>query len=143
MSSDGTACAPPYGQMTWLELPVTDAARAARFYTAVLGWECPETPMASVTPWVKTVHFFNKGNLHGAFLLMEESNRISNVDEGRPERIPVLPTFAVKSIEETIAEAEKLGGKLHVPKTAIGNGMGFFSRFIDCEGNLVGIWAQE
>ncbi|KAF9882138.1 hypothetical protein CkaCkLH20_00174 [Colletotrichum karsti] len=143
---DGDLTVPPpkpFGEMCFLELPVTDAGRAAKFYTAVLGWKCGEASMPSPTPWVKSVHFFNKGGLNGAFLLMEKSNQIINYDGSKPERVSVLPTFCVASIEETVEKAEKLGGKVHVPKTAIGGGMGFFCRFIDCEGNLVGIWAQE
>ncbi|KAL0942434.1 glyoxalase bleomycin resistance protein dioxygenase [Colletotrichum truncatum] len=115
-AKDGTA-APvdnPYGQMCWLEIPVADAARAAKFYTAVLGWECAETSMPSPTPWVKTVHFFNKGELHGGFLLMKEGNQIVNYDKERPERMPLLPTFCVRSIEETLGEVKSFGGKLHV-----------------------------
>ncbi|WYZ41658.1 hypothetical protein EsH8_V_000553 [Colletotrichum jinshuiense] len=104
----------PYGQMCWLEVPVSDPGRAAEFYTAVLGWDCTGTGMPSPTPGIKTVHFFNKGELHGGFLLMEEGNQIANHDEAKPERMAVLPTFCVQSIEETVAKAEKLGGRIHV-----------------------------
>ncbi|KAF6813023.1 glyoxalase bleomycin resistance protein dioxygenase [Colletotrichum sojae] len=140
---DSTAAPNPFGQMCWLEVPVSDPARAARFYTTVLGWECAEAGMPSPTPGIKTVHFFNKGDLHGGFLLMEAGNQIANHDETNPDRMPVLPTFCVQSIEETLGKVERLGGRVRVPKTKIGDGMGFFCRFIDCEGNMIGVWAQE
>ncbi|WQF88756.1 Putative glyoxalase/Bleomycin resistance protein/Dihydroxybiphenyl dioxygenase [Colletotrichum destructivum] len=138
-SADG-----PYGQMCFLEVPVSDPARAAAFYTAVLGWECADAGMPSPTPGIKTVHFFNKGDLHGGFLAMEDGNHVTTGnDAARPARMAVLPTFCIRDIEATVVEVERLGGRVHVPKTEIGGGMGFFCRIIDCEGNMVGIWAQE
>lgn len=116
-SVDGTLAVPPpkpYGEMCFLELPVTDAERVARFYSAVLGWKCGEASMPSPTPWVKAVHFFNKGDLNGAFLLMEKGTQIVNHDEASPERVSVLPTFCVESIERTVGEVEKMDGRVHV-----------------------------
>ncbi|GKT60477.1 glyoxalase bleomycin resistance protein dioxygenase [Colletotrichum tofieldiae] len=104
----------PYGQMCFLEVPVSDPVRAAAFYTAVLGWNCAEAGMPSPTPGIKTVHFFNKGELHGGFLLMEDGNQIAGHDAARPERMAVLPTFCVRDIEGSVAEVERLGGRVHV-----------------------------
>jgi predicted enzyme related to lactoylglutathione lyase len=47
-----------------------------------------------------------------------------------------LPTG---NIDSAIAQIEPAGGKVTVPKTPIGPDMGFFARFLDPEGNLVGL----
>jgi hypothetical protein len=47
-----------------------------------------------------------------------------------------LPTG---NVDTAIAQVEAGGGKVLVPKTQIGPGMGFFARFHDPEGNLVGL----
>jgi predicted enzyme related to lactoylglutathione lyase len=57
---------------------------------------------------------FNKGDLHGAFLHMEEGAQVLNHDKADQYRMALMPTFCVRSIEETVAKAEKLGGSVHV-----------------------------
>ena len=46
-------------------------------------------------------------------------------------------------IDPVVAQVEAAGGKIVIPKTPIGPGMGFFARFLDLEGNLVGLCASE
>ncbi|KFY69803.1 hypothetical protein V499_09747 [Pseudogymnoascus sp. VKM F-103] len=135
---------PPYGQFCWLEVPVTDIERAKDFYTSVFNWECsPQGSPSPLTGARDVIHMFTKGGLHGAFVTVAEDCMVKAYDEKSPGKAPVLPTFCVESIEETLKVVESKGGRLHVPKTDIGGGMGFFARFIDSEGNLQGIWAQN
>ncbi|CAN8105818.1 unnamed protein product [Discula destructiva] len=146
-----------HGTMCWLEIPVLSAVRAASFYTAVFGWECtpshgsanpPSNGTISNTEGPGTIHIFRKdggpGNctLHGAFIQLPEGCLIRAWEPDNPE-MAVLTTFAVESIEDTLMRVEGLGGSMHSPKTTIGRNMGYFARFIDCEGNLQGIWAQR
>jgi len=132
----------PTGQICWFEIPVSDTARAAKFYTEIFGWNCEMETMMSPAPGSTTVHMFNKGNLHGAFLLMDEGKHLLNVDAADPKKLAVLTTLCVSSIDETLEKIGKSGGKTHVPKTEIPGKMGYFARFIDCDGNLLGIWSQ-
>ncbi|KAJ4396042.1 hypothetical protein N0V93_000258 [Gnomoniopsis smithogilvyi] len=93
-----------------------------------------------------TIHTFQKrghgiSTLRGAFIQVPEGCLI-RACEAESGEMAVLTTFAVESIEETLTKVVEMGGHIHSPKTAIGRGMGHFARFLDCEGNLHGIWAQ-
>ena len=48
-----------------------------------------------------------------------------------------------KQIDPAIGQVEAAGGKIVIPKTPIGPNRGFFARFLDLEGNLVGLCASE
>ncbi|KIW96342.1 uncharacterized protein Z519_03411 [Cladophialophora bantiana CBS 173.52] len=138
----------PYGQICFIEVPVTSVSRASAFYSSVLGWICDDLdgkPVPSgLANHAKSIHMFNKGALHGGFLLQTHENGVAKITElGPPEQdVPVM-TFLVESIDETLKKVESAGGKMYIPKTEIGGGMGFFARFIDTEGNVQGIWSKE
>jgi predicted enzyme related to lactoylglutathione lyase len=70
--------------------------------------------MEAISPGVQKLYFFQKGHLHGAMHLMEKDAQVLNVDKTNPAALAVLPTFCVKSIEDTLAKAEDNGGKTHV-----------------------------
>lgn len=57
---------------------------------------------------------FTKGGLHGAFVTVAEDCMVKAYDEKSPGKAPVLPTFCVESIEETLKVVESKGGRLHV-----------------------------
>lgn len=157
-----------YGQICWFEVPVMSVSRASAFYSSVLGWECNDQEgKPSPTGLEKSIHMFNKGMLHGAFLLLPDDDATAKVaNQSPPKKSVPVATFMVESIEETIKKVEAAGGKVNMsvkssassarwtlflvfmltstsPKTEIGGGMGVFARFIDTEGNLQGIWAKE
>jgi uncharacterized protein len=50
---------------------------------------------------------------------------------------------ATPSIAKWLARIEAAGGKVLVPRTPIGGGMGFFAYFEDSEGNRVGLHEHE
>ena len=85
---------------------MTDVARASGFYSSVLGWE--SDPSSAGTPsslaGTKSVHFFSKGVMHGAFHLRDSAG----VDAARPGAVT---TFLVDSIEDSLAKVEAAGGK--------------------------------
>jgi len=138
---------------------VTDVARASKFYNSVLGWESDASAEGrpSNMAGTKSVHFFSKGVLNGAFHLRDDAG----VDASRPGAVV---TFLVDSIDDTLAKAESAGGKsvVYAPlrsskgckrrcadeipmfssKTEIGGGMGFFGRFADSEGNIQGLFQK-
>ncbi len=58
---------------------------------------------------------FNKGLLHGAFLVMPDASGVAKVaDPAKLEKMGPLTTFMVDSVDETIEKAKGAGGKLHV-----------------------------
>ncbi|KAL1855191.1 hypothetical protein VTK73DRAFT_8627 [Phialemonium thermophilum] len=133
-----------FGQICWLEVPVSSVHRAAAFYSSVLGWECKDVDEGKppAVEGIQSIHMFSKGNLHGAFLVMQKESSIPKIaDPEVPEKCPPLPTFRVTSIDETLENVVAAGGKVHIPRTKIGGDMGYFARFIDTEGNVMGLWA--
>ena len=55
---------------------------------------------------------------------------------------PIINYISVKSIDEYSSKVEKLGGKVHVPKTTV-SGMGCFAVCLDTENNAFGLWEQN
>ncbi|KAG6359309.1 hypothetical protein INS49_012830 [Diaporthe citri] len=145
-----------HGTIHWLEIPVIDAARAAAFYTSIFGWECTTfdpsfsstsaSTNGSSSP-ASTIHMFRKGAaLNGAFIQVPENCLVQawgSGGSGGRVNMAILTTFTVDSIERTLSMVEGLGGTVHLQKTAIGGDMGYLARFVDCEGNLQGIWAPN
>lgn len=107
-----TESSSPYGQICWFEVPVKSVSRASAFYLSVLGWECNDlegTP--SPTGRMKSVHMFNRGTLHGAFLLLPDDDAAAEVSDAPKACVPVA-TFMVESINETVKKIGAAGGTI-------------------------------
>ncbi|KAJ6443408.1 hypothetical protein O9K51_04587 [Purpureocillium lavendulum] len=149
-------CTNKVGEICWLEIPVHDAARAQKLYADVFGWECNPEAIPKGDHGVASLHFFSskaKG-INGAFLLMEEGYEATKYGKlGGKEVLPPLPTFCVEECDATLDKVKSHGGKTqwrrrpakseNSPKTEIGGDMGFYARFTDTEGNVIGIWSQK
>ncbi|KAM0512446.1 hypothetical protein ACHAPE_008896 [Trichoderma viride] len=146
MSSSNHAEVPieeSYGQMCWLTVPVVDIDRAKAFYAEIFNWDISPEAIPGDRPGVKELHHFNRGKtLHGAFAVMEDGYHVINQSMGLTDAISVHPSFYVKNCKNTLEEVERLGGQKHLHKTEIGGDMGHYARFIDTEGNLIGIWSK-
>lgn len=71
---------------------------------------------------------------------MDKANIAFAADEGDKSRVGVQTVFQVNNIEDTLNLIENNGGKTHIDKTSMGPNMGYIARFIDSEGNLMGIY---
>ena len=92
---------------------------------------------------IKETYFFTRsGSLYGCFFLKNET-KISPPDEKDKDTVDVHTVFAVLDIEESLELIEKNGGQRKVGKTSIGPNMGYIARFVDSEGNLMGIYAMN
>lgn len=61
-----------------------------------------------------------------------------------PSKDGVLISLTVESIEKATESISKLGGKTLIPKTKIeAEGRGYFSVFLDSEGNRVGLYSDK
>jgi predicted enzyme related to lactoylglutathione lyase len=115
--------------VAWFEIPVTDFERAKRFYSAIFDFEMPEMQM---------------GPNRMGFLLHEQGKGIGGAiiagENQKPaETGTVVYLAGGKDLKTVLGRVEKAGGKVAVPKTDIGGGMGFWAHFIDSEGNKVGL----
>lgn len=114
--------------LNWFEIPVTDFARAQRFYEAVLGTEIGTVSMGDSTMGMLSS---DPEAVGGAIVQGEGSRPAADGTmvylNGGDDLAPML------------ARAAAAGGTVVVPKTEIGNGYGYFAHFIDTEGNKVGL----
>jgi predicted enzyme related to lactoylglutathione lyase len=99
-----------YGQICWLQIPVTDSARAMAFYRHVLDWDCKDECLPGPLSHIKQINFFSKGSLNGAFATVEPEDLIKVARDSSTKQ-SVLASYTVASIEETLEKVQKAGGR--------------------------------
>ena len=103
------------------EIGCKDTAATSQFYSSLFGWSTqPMGPAAMI----------QTGSSQGI------QGHISALGH-EPFHYTIFYVL-VDSIEESLAKAQELGGKVLVPKVDIP--MGSFAWFSDPEGNTVGLW---
>jgi predicted enzyme related to lactoylglutathione lyase len=113
---------------TWFEIPVTDMARAVRFYTKAFGIELREVTMGAATMAWFPMAPDAPGS--GGTLIHDEGYM--------PSKEGSLVYLAVDDIDETLARIDEAGGKTLLPNTNIGE-HGTIAHFEDSEGNRVAL----
>jgi hypothetical protein len=106
------------------EIPADDLKRAKKFYQRAFGWKISD-------PW--------KMNY---FIVETKDKGEDGINGGLMERKmpgqPFMNYIAVGSIDAYLKKVEKAGGVVALPKTEIGQGMGWIAAFKDTEGNMMG-----
>ena len=106
------------------EIPADDVKRAKKFYEKALGWKISD-------PW--KMNYF--------FVITKEEGE-AGINGGLMQRKmpgqPFMNYIAVASIDRSLKKIEKAGGVVAMPKTEIGQGMGWIAAFKDTEGNIMG-----
>lgn len=113
--------------LNWFEIPVTDFERALAFYTTVLDAQIQVDPNRKYAYLPSEPQ---KGGFGGAIAYGENyvpamTGTTVYLDGGNDLSVP-------------LGKVENAGGKVILPKTAIGGNAGFIALFIDTEGNKVG-----
>lgn len=111
------------GRFVWHELMTTDPAAAAKFYKEVVGWGTTESDM----PGMKYT-MFTAGEIPMAGLMPMMPNALAM---GAPPNWTCY--IEVPNADETIKQAESMGGKTLVPATDI-PGVGRFAVLQDPQG---------
>lgn len=118
--------------LNWFEIPVTDFARAQRFYEAVLGFKIEPFVMGPMTMGMLGTDHESVG---GAIVQGEG---------GVPAQTGTLVYLnGGDDLAPMLARAVAAGATVAVPKTEIGNNFGYFAHFIDTEGNKVGLHSMS
>jgi uncharacterized protein len=118
--------------LNWFEIPVTDFARAQRFYEAVLGFKIEPFVMGPLTMGMLGTDHESVG---GAIVQGEG---------GEPAQTGTLVYLnGGDDLAPMLARAVAAGATVAVPKTEIGNNFGYFAHFIDTEGNKVGLHSMS
>jgi predicted enzyme related to lactoylglutathione lyase len=118
----------------WFEIPVADMDRARKFYSEVTGLELTEGQGMGE-------------NVMAFFPMTEEWDNSGALTMG-PTMKPGGDGCYVylnggDDLAGPLGRVEAAGGQISIPKTPIGEGMGFFAIFVDTEGNSVGLWSPK
>jgi uncharacterized protein len=120
--------------LNWFEIPVTDTARAKKFYETIFDIQMQTQEMMGME-----MTFFpydmegSSGKVSGALV---------KGDMYKPGMDGALVYLnANPSIQTVIDKIEDAGGKTILPRTKIGEDIGYMAFFIDSEGNRMALHA--
>lgn len=113
-----------HGQFDWCELMTTDTDAAKKFYSTLFGWETEDLSMPGMTYTIVKV----AGEGVGGIMKIPENAK------GMPPMWGAYVT--VDNVDKIAADAQKLGGKLHMPPTDIPN-VGRFCVIEDPQGAVI------
>ena len=118
--------------VNWFEIPVTDMARAKKFYEKVFGVELTDEKMDDYTmsffPWTEDAP-------GSAGMLIKGATY-------EPSHAGAVLYFSVDDIGETLRRINAKGGKTLMPKKSIGE-YGFIAHFEDTEGNRLALHSMK
>lgn len=115
------------------DMAVDDLNRAKKFYHSVFGWNMTDFPGMDYTGIItspidqKTRMPLESGSINGGMY----------VRKGKSDKTVIV--INVPSIDEYLKKIAHAGGKTITPKTPI-PGMGYYAKFVDTEGNEIGIF---
>lgn len=116
--------------LNWFEIPATDFARAKAFYAKVLDAQIQDDPNPNMQ-YAYLPSDPQKGGYGGA---------IASGENFVPSMIgTTIYLDGGHDLSLPLGKVESAGGKVILPKTAIGENRGFIALFIDTEGNKVGL----
>ncbi|PWI64543.1 hypothetical protein PCL_09556 [Purpureocillium lilacinum] len=123
-------------------ITVTDPTRARDFYSNVLGWTCAAKGRLSAVEGITETYYFAKGSkINGCFCVMDRARIIPTFDRSNATKFGPHAVFEVDDVTTTLNLVDKHGGETCVEKTSMGLDMGFIARFVDTEGNLMGLYS--
>lgn len=114
------------------EIPADDLERAKGFYKEIFNWGIEDVPGMEYTMLYTTEVDGKKmakepGAINGGMWKREKG-----------DEKPVL-VIMVSSVDDYAKKIEEKGGKILAPKITVGD-MGYYAKFSDPEGNVLGIW---
>ena len=122
------------GKVQHFEIPVNNSDKAKEFYSKLFGWKIIDVSvgkmkyfMIQTGPTDKEGMVQDKGFINGGFTVNDPT-----------AKTPVI-VITVDDIEKTSLDIKKSGGKIIMEKQKVGD-MGYYTRFKDPEGNLMGLW---
>jgi len=113
--------------MEWFEIPTADLNTSIPFYNRALGLGLEAAQFGP-----NRIAIFPHKDPGPGGCLMQGPDMV-------PSKGGSVVYLSTPNIDAAIAQVEAAGGKIIVPKTAIRPDRGFFARFLDPEGNLVGL----
>ena len=118
--------------INWFEIPVKNFSNAKTFYETILGAE---------------MHLMEMPGMKSAFFPADLQNGIGGcITEGQgyepSNKGSLIYLNGGDDLSVSLSKVEKAGGKIVMPKTAIGQN-GFMAHFEDTEGNRVALHSMK
>ena len=121
--------------INWFEIPVSDFERAKKFYETIFDYQMPENTMGKARMGF-LLYDFQNGGRGGAIVHNPELYTPS--DNGTLVYLNCEP-----DLSDVLNRVENAGGYVIVPKTDIGNNLGYFAMIKDSEGNRVALHSMK
>jgi predicted enzyme related to lactoylglutathione lyase len=118
---------------SWVEIPVKDIERAAKFYGQLLEREVTITDMP---PRRMATLYFEPNEVGGSLL------QAPGVEPGNQGAHVYLNAGRDSDLEVMIERVRSLGAEIIIPATPMGND-GRFATFKDSEGNTLSLFAEN
>ena len=112
-----------HGDITHIDIPVSDTGRATEFYSGLFGWQIAEMPGYEGYPMWQAPNQVSGGGL---------APRSDDFTQPRSY-------VEVDSIDETLARATELGGTVVMDKQPISE-TSWWAAFTDPDGNTIGLY---
>lgn len=127
---------PNTNALNWFEIPVTNTARAKKFYETIFDIKMDTQQMMGMemTNFPYDMQAAS-GKVSGS--LVESQYHIPSMEGA------VVYLNANPAIQTVIDRVEKAGGRLIMPKTLISEQIGYMAFFADTEGNRLGLHAGK
>ncbi|MBK9982834.1 MAG: VOC family protein [Saprospiraceae bacterium] len=120
--------------LNWFEISVSDISRAKKFYETIFDITMEESEMMGM----KMAFFpYESGNGKASGGLVQSQMHKPSVD-GVKLYLNGNPDLSV-----ALSKVEKAGGKITMPKTNIGEGIGHMAFFVDTEGNVIALHSNN
>lgn len=112
-----------HGDITHIDIPVTDLAKAAEFYSGLFGWQIAEVPGFEGYPMWQAPNQISGGGL---------APRSDGFTQPRSY-------VEVDSIDETVAKAKDAGATVAMEKSEI-SPTSWWAVIVDPDGNSIGLY---
>ncbi len=118
--------------LNWFEIPVSDIAKAKKFYATILEVEFMQMEMMGMQ-----MAIFPSQAPHSGGALVQSANHHPSTSGS------IIYLNANPDLQLVLDRIESAGGKITMPKTIISEENGYMAFFLDTEGNMVGLHSNK
>lgn len=117
----------------WFEIPASDLKRASIFYSGVFDTELEDHDMGEL----KMAMFPHNTQTAVSGAIVKGEGYVPS-SEGN-----IVYLNGGKDLATPLSRVEQHGGKIVMPKTFLGDEIGYIALFNDCEGNRIGLHSMN
>jgi len=119
----------PINMAVWFEIPATDFERAIAFYERILQIDIDPIEMGGL----------KQGLLPHDDTSLVSGAIVSGLDYKPSREGSLVYLNGIDDLANVLAKVDDAGGTVLMPKTHLGDEIGYIAHFLDTEGNRVGV----